>query len=65
MTGAWILYTLALVLAVMFWRLMRGHSLEDLFALSRQHHHHVLKVLERHPTGGAWREVRAWMGEEE
>ena len=63
MTGAWILYALAPVLFAVFWWRMRGQSFEKSFEMSSKHHHHVLKVLKKHPAGGTWREVRAWMAE--
>jgi hypothetical protein len=63
MTAAWILYALALVLLAVFWWKTRGQSFEALFERSAARHHHVLKVLKRHPAGGTWREVRAWMAE--
>jgi len=62
MTGAWILYGLVLLLAVVFWLRIRNFTLGQLFDQSSRHHHHVLAVLDKHPHGGTWRQFRSWMG---
>lgn len=61
--SGWIVYALALLLVAMFLRRMRGYSLEDMFDAGAREHHRVLKMLEEHPGGGRWRDVRAWLGE--
>ncbi len=64
MTAAsgWILYALAVALAIVFWRRMRGRSLDDMVKADADEHHHVLAMLKKHPDGGTWRDVTAWMG---
>lgn len=61
--SGWIVYALAVVLAVVFWRRMRGRSLKDMFDAGADEHHRVVKMLKKHPEGGAWHDVQRWMGE--
>lgn len=58
------LYALLVVLAVMFWRALRGKSFDDLFEQATHDHHHVHRVIGKHHTGGTWREHSRWMQEE-
>jgi len=61
--SGWIVNALAALLAAVFWRAMRGRSLQDMFDAASRDHHKVLKVLKKHPGGGAWREFQTWMGD--
>lgn len=59
-----LLYLLIAGLLVMFWRRVRGMSFDELLERSRREHHHVRRVLAKHPRGGSWKEHKAWMREE-
>jgi hypothetical protein len=48
-------------LLVLFWRHLRGLSFDALLARAAEEHHHVHRVLAKHPEGGSWRTYRAWM----
>lgn len=61
--SGWIVYALAVLLAALFWRTMRGRSLQDMFDAASREHQRVLKVLNKHPGGGSWREFQTWMGD--
>ncbi len=61
--SGWIVYALAVVLVAVFWRRMRGRSLDDMFAVDARDHHQVLTMLRKHPGGGTWHDIRAWMGD--
>ncbi len=58
------LYVMFVVIAVMFWRATRGPSFEDLFERATHVHHHVHRVVAKHPTGGSWPDHKRWMQEE-
>ena len=58
------LYAMVVVLVVMFWRARRGQSLDDLIERGSHDHHHVHRVIGKHPIGGSWREHKHWMLEE-
>lgn len=60
-----VLYLLAVAIAFVFWRKVRGRSLDDLLVRSGERHRRVHRVLARHPGGGTWQEFRAWMREDE
>ena len=62
--SGFIIYILLCILAPLFWAKMHGCSLQQLLDRSAREHHHVLKVLARHPRGGTWREFQRWMAEE-
>ncbi|MFQ5938265.1 MAG: hypothetical protein ACE5LB_17825 [Acidiferrobacterales bacterium] len=59
--SGWIIYVLLAVLLYLFWRQVRGMSFNDLLDRSAREHHHVLKVIGKHPKGGSWREHKQWM----
>ncbi len=50
-------------LAALFRRRVRGQSLDDLLARATHDHHHIHRVLAKHPQGGSWKEYQAWMRE--
>jgi hypothetical protein len=58
-----VLYGLLVALLIAFWRRMRGKSMEDLLAESADEHHHVHRVLAKHPGGGDWPNHKRWMNE--
>ena len=43
-------------LLVLFWRHVRGMSFDGLLARAETAHHHVHRVLAKHPDGGTWLE---------
>jgi hypothetical protein len=59
-----LLYVLLVALLLMFWRKVRGLSLDALLEQGRHEHRHVLEVIAKHPHGGTWMEHRKWMREE-
>lgn len=61
----WILYVLLAALLFLFWRKTRGLSFDDLLDRSARDHHHVQRVIAKHPHGGAWQEHQRWMQEHE
>ncbi len=61
MSSGYLLYLVAAVLLVLFWRHVRGLSIDALLARAAREHHHVHRVLAKHPGGGAWREHKDWM----
>ncbi len=61
LASGYLLYLLAAALLVLFWRHVRGLSFEALLDRATQEHHHVHRVLAKHPQGGAWREHQDWM----
>ena len=63
--GEFIYLMLLLALLVMFWRAKAGRGLDQLIADGEHEHHHVHRVIGRHPEGGTWRQHNAWMTEEE
>ena len=58
------LYALLVALAIMFWRAVRGRSLDELIERGSHDHHEVHRVIDKHPIGGSWREHKLWMREE-
>ncbi len=60
-TSGYLLYLVVTALLVLFWRHLRGLSFEALLARAETRHHHVHRVLAKHPEGGAWRDYRDWM----
>ena len=62
--SGWIVYVLLLVLLLMFWRKARGRSLDDLIAHGAADHHHVHRVLAKHPRGATWKNHQRRMSEE-
>ena len=63
MESGLLLYLLVAALLALFWAKVRGKSFDDLLVQAAREHHHVLRVLERHPRGGTWKEHKTWMGE--
>ncbi len=61
MTAGYLLYLVVAALLVLFWRHLRGLSFDALLARAAEEHHHVHRVLAKHPEGGSWRAYRAWM----
>ena len=59
-----LLYAMIAALLVMFWRALRGGSLDDLFEQATHDHHHVHRVTSKDPIGGTWGEHSRWMEEE-
>ncbi len=59
-----ILYVLAGIIVLLFWRQVRGLSFDDLLEQGRREHHHVLKVIAKHPHGGTWKEHKKWLREQ-
>lgn len=62
--SGWIVYALLLVLLLMFWRKARRRSLDVLIERGAEEHHHVHRVLAKHPRGGTWKDHRHRMSEE-
>jgi hypothetical protein len=60
-TSGYLLYLLVAALLVLFWRHVRGRSFDGLLARAATVHHHVHRVLAKHPHGGTWREYQDWM----
>ena len=60
-----ILYVLLFLLLLLFWLKARGMSLDDLLVRGGHEHHHVHRVIAKHPLGGTWKEHSRWMAEEE
>ena len=56
MTSGYLLYLLVAALLVLFWRHLRGESFDGLLARAASEHHHVHRVLAKHPEGGTWQE---------
>ncbi|MEE2657680.1 MAG: hypothetical protein VX733_04190 [Candidatus Latescibacterota bacterium] len=56
-------YIVLAVLLIMFWRARTGRKIDDLLSASEQEHHHVHRVLNKYPLGGAWRQFKGWMAE--
>jgi hypothetical protein len=63
-SGGYLLYLLVAALLVLFWRQVRGLSFDTLLARAAEQHHHVHRVLAKHPEGGSWHEYQDWMQEE-
>lgn len=63
MESGFLLYVLVAALLVLFRRHSRGQSFDDLLARGACDHHHVHRVLTKHPQGGGWKEYQAWMHE--
>ncbi|HJO71922.1 MAG TPA: hypothetical protein QGG32_03595, partial [Rhodospirillales bacterium] len=60
----WIVYALLLALLLLFWRKVRRRSLYTLIEQGTEEHHHVHRVLAKHPEGGTWTEHQHRMSEE-
>ncbi len=60
-SSGYLLYLLVAVLVVLFWRHVRGLSFDALLARAAREHHHVHRVLAKHPQGGTWRAYQDWM----
>ncbi len=63
-TSGSLLYLVVAALLVLFWRHVRGLSFDALLDRAARQHHHVHRVLARHPDGGAWQEYQDWLREE-
>ena len=63
MESGFLLYVLVAALLVLFRHHSRGQSFDDLLARAARDHHHVHRVLAKHPQGGGWKEYQAWMRE--
>jgi len=59
-----LLYVVFAILIYVFWRLVRRRRFEQILQSSERNHHHVARVLKKHPHGGTWLEFQAWMKEE-
>ncbi len=51
MESGFLLYILVAALLALFWRQLRGRSFDDLLARAARDHHHVHRVLDKHPQG--------------
>jgi ABC-type Mn2+/Zn2+ transport system permease subunit len=60
-TSGYLLYLVVAALLVLFWRHLRGLSFDALLARATEEHHHVHRVLAKHPHGGTWQAYRDWM----
>ena len=60
-----ILYLLLLALIILFWQKVRGLSFDDILGQIDHDHHHVHRVIGKHPLGGTWKEHQQWMQEED
>ncbi len=63
MESGFLLYVLVAALLVLFRRQRRGRSFDDRLARAAGDHHRVHRVLAKHPQGGCWKEIQAWMRE--
>ncbi len=63
MEFGYLLYVRVTALLALFWRQLRGQSFDDLLARAARDHHHVHRVLAKHPKGGSWKDYQAWMRE--
>jgi len=61
--SGFLLYVLVAALLVLFLRQRRGQSFDDLLARAARDHHHVHRVLVKHPGGGTWQEHKDWLRE--
>ncbi|MCH8155516.1 MAG: hypothetical protein IH786_09695 [Proteobacteria bacterium] len=61
MESGFLLYVLVAALLALFWRQLRGQSFDDLLARAARDHHHVHRVLAKHPKGGAWHDYQDWV----
>ncbi len=59
------LYLMLLALVVMFWRKKASRNLDELISDGESEHHHVHRVIGKHPEGGTWRQHNGWMAEEQ
>ncbi len=57
-SSGYLLYLLVAALLVLFWRHVRGPSFDALLARAAKQHHHVHRMLAKHPEGGTWREYQ-------
>ncbi len=60
-TSGYLLNLVAAAPLVLFWRHVRGRSIDGLPARAATAHHHVHRVLAKHPHGGTWRDYQDWM----
>ncbi len=56
MISGFLLYLVVAALLVLFWRHVRGLSFDALLTRAEKQHHHVHRVLAKHPEGGTWQE---------
>ncbi len=61
MESGFLLYVLVAALLVLFRRQLHGQSFDDLLVRGARDHHHVHRVLAKHPQGGSWKEHQTWM----
>ena len=59
------IYLILLVLVIMFLLKRAGRSLDQLIGDGGHKHHHVHRVIAKHPKGGSWSQHKGWMVEEE
>jgi len=57
----YLLYLVVTALLVLFWRHLRGLSFDALLTRAETQHHHVHRVLAKHPNGGTWHDYQDWM----
>ncbi len=62
--SGWIIYVVLAALVYLFWRNVRGLSFDDLLERAAREHHRVLRIIAKHPWGGAWSECKRWMQEQ-
>ncbi len=60
-SAGYLLYLVMAALLALFWRHVRGLSFDALLARAAREHHHVHRVLAKHPEGGGWRAYQDWM----
>ncbi len=63
MESGFLLYVMAAALLALFQRQRHGQSFDDLLARAARDHHHVHRVLAKHPQSGCWKEYQAWLRE--
>lgn len=56
-----LLYVALAILVYMFWRRVKGQSFNQILEAGNRSHHHVVRILKKHPRGGTWRDFQAWM----
>ena len=60
---ALIVYLLGVLLSALMLSRTFGRSFDELITKSRDEHHAMTRIFEKHPRGGAWRDFRKWLGD--
>lgn len=63
--SGYIIYALLALILWVFWKRVRGQTLEQLLHEGALEHHRVLEFHQKHPQGGTWGEYKRWLTEDE